>query len=621
MNYIKTIIMKNQIKLFFSIVLLLMIGQNDAHAQFLKKKAKKNKFECGYVHKKTLKEKLNVTSLVGRAVGGLFKKGSSKFTFDETAVTFIRSNHIYPMGYVDMPFKLTGWEACGTSVSTFALSKTGLPLIEIPKFSVNNTDYKPIGFGQYTSLFPHTDTTNKRVVIEDNDGTKVAVDLKGMEGFTIKSVNGMPRWDASLKYDGSKDMVIELDNTVDPDTKIGVELHNKMTGVRFNSPVFYSEDKTTLTIPKEAFNNSLKFIKDNMLIVYKYKETLLDDKTIGNGAMRVVDVYYDFTPITIEGKMTKSIISKMWKKENQKVENKDLSEITKYDFEFKKGDPLYYHPSSEIKKITIPSFIVRANLKHQHVDVSSSSVRSATTITTTTTTKTLTKWFPNYNKQTWQKLADRLYTDFEKIMAEQYKTPIVDVKKIVMAESYKKIIPIVDTLTQTFAEAGAFGTQRVLPSVKRDRAVLKTTGNKDASEAKEAAKGGEMTVGINTFSSDFVSSRVMKEFDANCAVTVNFDLEFDMKANALLPIVSIKFYAPVMNMYPTNMHYYQEIQAYFKESISLEEVNKLSGNNVDKLYAMIDAKSFLNELRFTLEQITNTEKENPIYQKMFDAMH
>ena len=76
-----------------------------------------------------------------------------------------------------------------------------------------------------------------------------------------------------------------------------------------------------------------------------------------------------------------------------------------------------------------------------------------------------------------------------------------------------------------------------------------------------------------------------------------------------------------MNMCPTNMHYYQEVQAYFKKSISLEEVNKLSGSNLGRLYAMIDVESFLKELKFTLEQITNTEKENQVYQKMYDATH
>lgn len=603
-------------KIVFYTISICLVFTSYTSAQFLKKKASKNKFECGYVHKKTLKERLNVTALVGRAVGGLFKKGASKFEYGETAITFTRANHIYPLGYVDQAFKLPGWEVCGTFISTFALSKRGLPLIQIPKFSIDKTPYKPVVFGQFMGAFPHTDTKDKQVVIEDNDGTQVAVDLKAMKGFTIKSVNGVPRWDTSLKYDGSTDMIIELDNVVDPTTKIGVELHNKITGVRFNAPVFYSEDKTRLTIPKEAFRNSMKFIEDNMLIVYKYKETLLDDKSIGKGAMRMIDAYYDFTPITIEGKMKKSFVSKVWKKENQKVNDKDLSEVTKYNFEFKKGDPLYYHPSSEIKKITIPSFVVRANLKHQHIDVTTSS----TPYTITTTKTTLTKRFPKLNQETWQGLADRLYTDFEKIMKEQYQAPVVDVKDIVKADSYKKITPIIDTLTQNFAEAGAFGTQRVLPSARSNRQVLKTTNGKSATEAKAANKGSNLVVGINTFPSDFVSSRVMKEFGANCAITVNFDLEFDMQADALFPIVSIRFYAP--NMGHTGMlNYYQEVQAYFKESISIEEINKVSGNYVDKLYTMIDADSFLKELKFTLEQISKTEKENPVYQKMWDAMH
>lgn len=89
-----------------SIILLLFIlfSITDISAQFGKKK-KKNKFECGYVHKKTLKERLNVGALAGRVVGGLFMKGSDKFDYSTTAVTIARANHIYPLGYCFDPYK------------------------------------------------------------------------------------------------------------------------------------------------------------------------------------------------------------------------------------------------------------------------------------------------------------------------------------------------------------------------------------------------------------------------------------------------------------------------------------------------------------------------------------
>lgn len=613
----------NKKAVLFSLSLLLMYGTT--HGQFLKKKAKKNKFECGYVHKKTLKERLNVGTLVGGVVTKFLVKGSDKFEFDNTAVTISRSNHIYPQGYVDMPFKIDGWEACGTSIGALALSKYGLPLIKIPYFSIDGTTYKPAAMGQYFEGFPHTDQNNKEVAIKDNNGKELKLNLKPMEGFKIKTVNGIQRWDTSLAYDGTEDMVIELDNNIDPNAKLGVELHNKVTGVRFNSPVFFSVDKNTLTIPKEAFRNSLKFIEDNMLIVYKYKETLLDDQAVGNGALRVVDSYYDFTPIQITGKLNNSIFSKMWKKENQKVEQKDLSKVTKYDFEFKKGDPLYYAPSSEIKKIAVPSFVVRGNLKHKHVDVETTSFSSTNyntgvkTTTTNTTTKTFTKWFPKLEKDTWQNLADKLYIDFEKSLEESYQVPVVDVKKIIATSSYKKVIPILDTVTKNFVEVGAFGTQRVLPSIKNERANLTTTGNKTASQAEQAKAGGSREIQINTFPSDFVTSRIMNEFGANCAITVNFDLEFDIQAEALLPIVSIRFYAPSTGS--NQMSYYHEIQAYYKESISLKEAKKIEGSAVDQIYGMIDAPQFFLELKYTIDKIMETEKENQSYQKMWNAMH
>lgn len=495
-------------------------------------------------------------------------------------------------------------------------------MIKIPSVSIDYKDYKPVAFGQYFQAFPYQDTSDKVVEIKDNEGKTFNFKLKAMKSFQIKSVNGVPRWDASLTYDGTEDMVIELEGTIDPGIKIGVELHNKVSGVRFNSPVFYSNDKNRITIPKEAFRNSLKYIKDNMLIVSKYKETLLDDQAVGNGALRIIDTYHDFTPITIEGELTKSLFIKAFKEENRKDESRDLSEVTKYDFQFKKGDPLYYPPSKEIKKIAIPSFVVRGNLMDQHIDVTVTS--DANTITTTTST--LTKWFPQkFEKETWQKFADRLYNDFETALKKKYNVPVVDVKQIIAAKSYQKIIPILDTITKSFVEVGAYGTQRVIPSFKKQRAVIRTTGDESLEEVKQEGeigdKGGDHPVQINTFPSDFVSSRVMKEFGANCVVTVNFDLEFDIVTENLLPVVSIKFFAPVMN--PNGgMNYYHEITAYSKESISLAEAKKhASGNTIDQIYKMIDAPRFFSELLYTLDKISQVEKDNPVYQKMFDAMH
>ena len=38
--------------------------------------------------------------------------------------------------------------------------------------------------------------------------------------------------------------------------------------------------------------------------------------------------------------------------------------MTKYDFQFHGGNPLYCYPTKEIKRIDILSFVVRANLKY-----------------------------------------------------------------------------------------------------------------------------------------------------------------------------------------------------------------------------------------------------------------
>jgi hypothetical protein len=52
-------------------------------------------------------------------------------------------------------------------------------------------------------------------------------------------------------------MVVKLKKIID--TNIGAEFHNKVSGVRFNSPVFYCNDKNSLCIVET--NNEFTLFK------------------------------------------------------------------------------------------------------------------------------------------------------------------------------------------------------------------------------------------------------------------------------------------------------------------------------------------------------------------------
>jgi len=613
--------MKNSIRLVMCAMILFV--NVDANAQFWKKKGKKSKknvFECGYVHKKSLKERLNISNLVGKAIGGLFVKGGANFDLNESAITLIKSDHIFPSSFVNWATKTPGWETCGSYVTVMSVSKIGLPMVSATHFKIDGKELKGAGFGTYFQGYPHDDASTKKATVVDKNGNSIDVDLEPASPIKIITVNGKERGDPSLSIDGSQDIIIEIENEVKQGYTIAVQMIQKFMGTKIPIDVFYTKDKTKIIVPKEVFQSStgFKFIKNNVLIVYKYKETLRDD--LQAGAVRVISNYYDFTPLTITGELTKSAIFNY--KSRITNTSTDLSKQTKYDFKFKKESPVFYHPSTAIKKIGITSFVVRANLAHKKTETTSTtstnvtytSTHKITRTTVSTSIKKMEKVFPGLTKDTWKSLANRLYNDFKEVVQEEYNAEIVPVQEIVNSKLYQKAIPILDTVTRNFVEVGAYSTKRIIPSIRTKRADIKVHNGK-----KSKTRGStEKMINFNTFPSDFVTERMINKFGANTAISVNFDLDFDFDQETLLPNISITFFAPSLSK--NKMHYYFTLNAEYKESISLKEANKLGGSVVDRMYNMINAKKFKEELKYTLNKIKEVEKENPAYQKVWDAM-
>ena len=107
-------------------------------------------------------------------------------------------------------------------------------------------------------------------------------------------------------------------------------------------------------------------------------------------------------------------------------------------------------------------------------------------------------------------------------MQNEYGVNVVDVNKILKAKAYAEMKPIIDTVTQTFVEKGAYGTKRL----------IKTGAIDYIRDIK------------TTFPADQTNEKIITELDLDGLIAVTVDLDFDLKSAGLNPVVKITAFSP-----------------------------------------------------------------------------
>ena len=174
-----------------------------------------------------------------------------------------------------------------------------------------------------------------------------------------------------------------------------------------------------------------------------------------------------------------------------------------------------------MKNIGISSFVVRGNLFKQKSSVSTTSKTSFNIKTTTTTTTRIKKWFPELTDATWQAFINKLYDEFKSNLNE-LGVQVVPVNKIISTKAYSEMKPILDTVTSTFVEKGAYGTKRLIRTGALDYLKDITT----------------------TFPADYTNEKIIKQLSLDGIIAVTVDLDFDLESEGLNPKVKIVAFAP-----------------------------------------------------------------------------
>jgi len=542
-------------------------------------------FECGYIHKATLKEKANPMKALQKGMGGAVTDASNN-NLGAAAISVFYQAHLHPQNIMKYPTKIPGWETCGDAVFAGFTNKDGIGISSTDgKFMMDGKEIPFAGIGTYFQGFKPSERGEKSIEITSSNGNKVNLKISPAAPLEIKSIDGKAKGEEII-LDGTKDIVIELANgDADPNSKLHVQLIGKIMGTPIIFDITVTKAKNTIYIPKEAFKNfegsPTPFEKMNTLMVNRVVETVIDDTDAG--ALRTISAYMDWAPVNMGGDLAKGNVITMGM-DTSKNTQIDISLNTKgeYSFSASKAGPYYSPPVKLMKNVAVASFVVRGNL-------SDKSVSSGNGWITETT-----KWFPEMDKSTWQKLVDRIYTEFAGKLSDEFGMNILPLSDVVSAEAYKHAKTIRDGATKNKVEVGAGGTKRIL-----------TTSSDDVFK--------DLSI---TFASDFISERLVKELGVDAVIAVTIDLNFDFESKGLNPKIQIEAFAPNVS-YKTAAKYFS--MSATTKAKSLSDSKKYTGGVENVLYQMIKADEFVSGFSDALNQLSKKEDAYPVYEKLWKA--
>jgi len=546
-------------------------------------------YQCGHVYKESVGTKLNPMRALQKGMGNSMTDGGNP-DLGKTAISVFYQAHLYPGEVMKFLTKTPGWETCGDAIYAGFTNKSGIGLSSTDgTFSVDGIALESAGMGTYFYGFKPDQRGAKTVKITSSNGNVAEVTVQPPAPVEIISVDGKTKGE-ELIIDGTKDIVIELENgDADPKSNLYVQLVGNLMGTAVMFDIIVTKAKNTITIPKEAFKNfegsPSPFEKENILIVNRITETIIENTDAG--AIRTINGYMDWMPLTVGGDLSKgSIMTAGFDSTKNTAINIELVTDGEYNFAVDKGQPYTSPPVKLMKKVAFASFVVRGNLTDKNTTVSSGG--GWTTSTTTT------KWFPELSDDTWVKLADKMYAEITEKLKTQMGWEMIPLNTVVNSDAYKHIKPIASTATKNFVEVGAGNTERIL-----------TTSSADMWE--------DLSI---TFGGDFVSQRLVKELDVDAVLAVTIDLNFNFETEGLDPVISIVAFAPDVS-YKTSAKYFS-MSANTKAK-PLADSRNYSGGEYNVIYQMLKMDEFNNEFIGALKELSNQEDQYPVYEKLWQA--
>ncbi|WP_347172858.1 hypothetical protein [Polaribacter uvawellassae] len=582
---------KNRILLAIMLVAFL-----PANAQSFLKKKEAKVYKCGYVYKPSFLNKLKPMKIISKLAGGLLK-AKPKSDLKDIALGINYASSLIPQSQLDFATKTPGWETCGDGVSLVFFNYEGIGFTDTDgDVKLNGTKLEKAGMGTYFQGFPADKRGTQTVEVTSSSGDKVTVVLEPIAPLEIVSVNGVKKG-GDIIIDGTKDVVIELKGgDADPDSELYVDIVISAMSLKVNSNLFPSKATNTIVIPKESFknfeNSPLPIVKKNTLSVTRVKHEMIYNTDVG--VIQKTAAFSDFTPILVEGDIVGGnvISNSLSKDKNTNAAGKFRTVEGEYNVNIIKGNPYTHPPVDIMKNVGISSFVVRGNLFKKKTTESTKTDYNANTITTTTTT--IKKWFPQLTDDTWQAFVNNLYDEFKNKLNE-VGVNVVSVNDVINTKAYADMKPVLDTVTSTFIEKGAYGTKRLI-----------RTGTFDYIRDIKT-----------TFPADYTNEKIIQQLNLDGLIAVTVDLDFDIETAGLNPVVKIVAFSPNVNYRMAGQYFQMDFSTKAKPLDEAGKYNALGGGPEDAVYKIIKGDELFNAFKLAIQELKNGEKANPAYHRIW----
>ena len=300
--------------------------------------------------------------------------------------------------------------------------------------------------------------------------------------------------------------------------------------------------------------------------------------------------------ILLKGKMVKgnAITNSLNKDKNTSAAGKFKTVEGEYNVTITKGNPYTHPPVDKMKNIGISSFVVRGNLFKKKTTTTTKTTHGFQTKTITTTKTTIKKWFPELTDDTWQALVNKLYDKFSNSL-NQMGMNVISVDKITNANAYSEMKPILDTVTATFIEKGAYGTKRLIRTGAIDYIKDITT----------------------TFPADRTNEKIIKQLNLDGLIAVTIDLDFDIESAGLNPVIKIAAFSPNVTYRMAGKYFEMDFSTKAKSLKDAGKYNTLTGGPEEAVYKIIKGDEFLNAFKLAIEELKKGEKTNPAYHRIW----
>lgn len=403
------------------------------------------------------------------------------------------------------------WKDGANLVAIRFWKKGGIAFYEID--GTVKADDKPleyVGNGYYGIIV--TKVKPYAISIETSSGQKVQLTVKPT--FPVKIVSAHEEIDLKTGFNvkftnpaGSENSNIRLALMSRPSIT-----QNSWATLNY----FRSADEIKIT---DALLKSRSYEKfktgDSYILAERY---VLDQPVIrGVGEVRLLSLAWDYAPVKVNGPgFSSDAIAK--EKDGvtadprtvQVTRQKGKAKETPYQMGFSiYSSGLYYSPPlSRLKKVAIISFTVRAvglsqeqtrRWTTQDVNVSYEEHYDYTQKTTTTTimehTEVSRQEFPEFPKEAWDRLRDKMYNDLVQTLKNEG-TETVDVEQVLAAPSYTDFLDVDDTLTKKYYQSSYKGLKKIAGSGFK-KSLMLMFGSPQKRLMKELGVDGLMTVTID----------------------------------------------------------------------------------------------------------------------------